>query len=944
MKKWYISSVLGLFILLCQVSNVKAQSWKELMDSCKFYIEKQDFQNALYCSKLALPQAEIEFGKNDSNYVSTLGSVSRVFYYLGILDSAVYYGEMRLTVSRKLYKWTNSELAKGINNLAVMYIAKGDNKHAEPLLKEALEMKRQLYKEDHPDLAKSINNMAAYYDAIADYKQAEPLFKEALDMRRRLFKIDHSDLAISINNMANFYNDRGDYKKAEPLYIEALDMRRRMLKSDNPDLAFSINNMAYFYYNKGDFKQAEPLFKEALAMIRRLHKEDHSELAGSINNMANYYDITGDNKQAEPLFVEALEMYRRLYKDDHPDLATGINNMAGFYQDRENYMQAENLYKEALEMRRRLYNGNHPDLAMSLYNMADFYNEIGDFKQSENFYKEALNVYKSMLDNYLPSLSESERNLFWNTVKNEYEAFNSFGVKRFLENPLIACNMYDMQLYTKALLFNSTNKIKKRVMNSNDLALIDKYNEFIEKKELLVKLYTLTEDSRIKNGFNTDSIEKITNDLEKEISLKSELYPQGYDKQKVTWKSIQTLLKPDEASVEVVRFRYKEKNRFTDTIYYAFLIVTDQMEDHPDIVVLENGKDLENDYYTNYRIKIKGKTEDNLSYGRYWEKLHDKLKGIKKVYFSADGIYNKLNPATLLMPNGKYLLEEQDIQQVNSTKDIIIGYQKSKEESNIYNSAVLIGNPNFSLSESKVREATKKMKVQNYDDNNFEKLASIGGIELTKLPGTEKEIKDIEKFLKGKNWKVNCYLANRALKTAIKSVSSPRILHIATHGMFLEDVNIENKETFGFETKKVVDNPLLRSGLFFTGADNYLKSDSDKPTGEDNGLLTAYEAMNLDLDKTELVVLSACETGLGEVKNGEGVFGLRRAFQQAGAKAVIMSLWSVDDEATQKLMSSFYSNWITGITKRDAFNKAQQEVRSEFKEPYFWGAFVMVGE
>jgi CHAT domain-containing protein len=215
---------------------------------------------------------------------------------------------------------------------------------------------------------------------------------------------------------------------------------------------------------------------------------------------------------------------------------------------------------------------------------------------------------------------------------------------------------------------------------------------------------------------------------------------------------------------------------------------------------------------------------------------------------------------------------------------------------------------------------------------------------LTNLPGTEKEIKSIEKFLKSKKWDVKSYLGDLAIKGAVQSVRSPRILHIATHGLFLEDVERGGQEIFGFEEKKMVENPLLRSGLFFTGADNYIKKGEGYISDDENGILTAYEAMNLDLDKTELVVLSACETGLGDIQNGEGVFGLRRAFQQAGAKTIIMSLWAVSDEATQELMSNFYSNWVSGMTKGDAFNKAQQEVRKKYPAPYYWGAFVMVGE
>ncbi|MFA6571492.1 MAG: CHAT domain-containing tetratricopeptide repeat protein, partial [Bacteroidota bacterium] len=638
------------------------------------------------------------------------------------------------------------------------------------------------------------------------------------------------------------------------------------------------------------------------------------------------------------------EMRRRIFKSDHPNLALSINNMAYFYYGRGNYKEAEPLYIEAIEMYRRIFNTDHPFLARSINSMATFYDGRGDFKKAEPLYIETLTIYQNMLNNYFPSLSEKEKKQFWATVSDNFESFNSFGSIRFKENQLIAGKMYDIQLYSKALLFNSSSRVKKRIMYSNDSSLIDKYKDFSDAKELLVKLYTMSETERTKKGFKLDSLEKQVNDLEKELSLKSESFAQSYDKKKVTWKSIQALLNPEDAAVEILRFRFKDKNRFTDSIYYAFLIVTDKTEEHPEMIVLENGNDLEKEVYNNYRKMIKFKIKDTSSFSNYWGKLYEKLKGYKKIYFSADGIYNKLNPATLLMPNGKYLIEEQEIQQVNSTKDLLIGYNKSKQESQIYNSAVLIGNPNFSLSESQVKAGSIKLKTQTDEESTYEPVASTRGIELTRLPGTEKEINDIEKFLKSKKWDVNSYLGDNALKVVVKAANNPRILHIATHGMFLEDVKLENKETFGFETKKIIENPLLRSGLFFTGADNYLKSDSAKPTGDENGLLTAYEAMNLDLDKTELVVLSACETGLGEVKNGEGVFGLRRAFQQAGAKAVIMSLWTVDDKATQTLMSSFYRNWVTGMSKREAFGKAQEEVRTQFQEPYYWGAFVMVGE
>ena len=703
--------------------------------------------------------------------------------------------------------------------------------------------------------------------------------------------------------------------------------------------------MAVFYNKRGDYKQAEPLFLEALAMYRRIFKSDNPKLATCIVNIAIFYNTRGDYKQAELFYKEALEMYRRIFKGDHRDLAWSISNSATFYNTKGDYKQAEPLYKEALEMSRRLYKSDNNELAYSIYSMGSFYNVSGDFKQAGTLYLEALEDYKNMLNSYFPSLSENEKKLFWNTCKDNFEQFNTYASIRSNENSSIINNMYDNQLYTKALLLNSTNRVKSRIMNSGDSLLIDKYRTWSDKKEFLVRLYKMTNDELKKNNFRIDSIENVANELEKELTLKSEAFKQSYEKKKVTWKLIQGLLKPDEAAVEVIRFRYFDKRRFTDTIYYAYLIVNEQTEEHPDLVLIENGKELENEFYDDYRTNTSKKVEDKKSFERYWSKLYEKVKGFKKIYFSADGIYNKLNPSTLMLPDGKYLLDVQDIQQVNSTKDLLIGYYQTKLESNIFNSALLIGNPNFSLSENDVKVASRKIRGNKEEEQSFEKLASTRGINLTRLPGTEKEIRDIEKFLKDKLWNVNSFLGDNALKTAVKSANNPRVLHIATHGLFLEDVKRDSKDLFGFEEEKMVENPLLRSGLFFTGADNYLKKEnSNLSEEEDNGLLTAYEAMNLDLDKTELVVLSACETGLGELQNGEGVFGLRRAFQQAGARAVLMSLWKVNDQATQELMSSFYKNWVTGMTKRDAFSKAQQEVRIKYKDPYYWGAFVMVGE
>ena len=214
------------------------------------------------------------------------------------------------------------------------------------------------------------------------------------------------------------------------------------------------------------------------------------------------------------------------------------------------------------------------------------------------------------------------------------------------------------------------------------------------------------------------------------------------------------------------------------------------------------------------------------------------------------------------------------------------------------------------------------------------------------LPGTKKEVITIESLLKKSGFNTEKLMEKQASEEGVKTISEkkPRILHIATHGFFLKDEQLQGDKLFGIEVNKAKEDPLLRSGLMLANSEKTMDNlNSRENQTQNNGILTAFEAMNMSLENTELVVLSACETGLGDVKAGEGVYGLQRAFQVAGADALIMSLWKVSDDATQKLMRLFYQNWLTMGDKAKAFKKAQLQLKTQYKEPYFWGAFVLIG-
>ena len=432
-------------------------------------------------------------------------------------------------------------------------------------------------------------------------------------------------------------------------------------------------------------------------------------------------------------------------------------------------------------------------------------------------------------------------------------------------------------------------------------------------KEFFNNIISLNTKQLQDNDISPDKIEQQIEDLEKDLSGKSEAFAKGYDSKSYTWENVKSNLNNGEAAIEIIRFRYFTNN-FSDSIVYAALIVTPQTRKNPEAVIIKNGNELESKFLRYYNNNIKLKNEENVSYSKFWEPIDKNLKS-EKIFLSPDGVYNQLNVSSFHTPDNKYILDKYNVILVSNTRDIITK-KLSKRVNFSDKSVILVGNPTFYAANDTIEKTIEP------------------------LPGAELEVNDIEKLFKEKVWNTKKYIEDNADEEVVKKLNSPRVFHVATHGFFQADEDEDETSEVTNENKQV-KNPLLRSGLVFKGGGDVL-SRSKTISGE-NGILTAYEAMNLNFDNTELVVLSACETGKGEVQVGEGVFGLQRAFLVAGADAIIMSLFKVNDEVTKKLMLKFYQKWLKTGSKRIAFAEAQKEIKDEYKFPVFWGAFNMIG-
>jgi CHAT domain-containing protein len=510
--------------------------------------------------------------------------------------------------------------------------------------------------------------------------------------------------------------------------------------------------------------------------------------------------------------------------------------------------------------------------------------------------------------------------------------------------------MFALRIPSKETILASTSQLRDRIRKSGDEKLIELYDKLQTKKAEISKASSLTVEERQKKGLDIITLENEANDLEKELSTKSEAYRNEFEPKKINWLTVKRSLKPDESAVEFLNFRYYD-NRWTDTVYYVALIIRPEFE-YPKLVKLCNEKQLSKILNADSELKesyVKNKEKSTKLYELIWKPLEKDLNGVNKVFISPSGLINKISFSAISTSDDKLLCDKYSFNYTGNLKEIALN---KKKENNIKDvdgfSAAIFGGAKYDIDTMTEKDIISKFSrggEETWSPPANMILQNIPSAKLVKwnyLPGTLIEADKIKSLFENHNLKVNEYTGDDARKEVIKSLNyknSPTLLHISTHGYFFPEPNKDYKET-GTGSFVTSENPLFRSGLILAGANRIWKG-GQEIEGVENGILTAYEVSNMDLMNTELVVLSACETGLGDIKGGEGVYGLQRAFKVAGAKTIIMSLWKVPDKETVELMELFYTNWLSGMTKQDAFSSAQKEMRKKYA-PYYWAAFVMV--
>ncbi len=929
-----------------------------LFSLAKLYDLSDNYALANTTLDAALDAARGKFDKGHADYALALDQIAQLQIKIGYYEKA----EENINASIDILKKTSNDDPKilyyihALETKAKLYGVKGMFEEAQSSLDEST---RRIRKAKVPvdDKLSSDEELSSLYIQLGKYSGLDYMLNNLIGENERLFGPGSIRLIDPLVNRGKLQLAKGDYTEAEKTALRANQIAITTYTENSTKTASTQRLLSDIYYTLGDYEKAEANVLKALASQEKQFGRKHIDVAKSLSHLALIRFYKGDDKkQIEKLMVEARDIVGDRLRKDSPLYADILKNLAvlyisekkydiafnsltiaesiwraktgsknninaasiytltgDVYYQQRNYKKADEFYTKAKDLYETNFSKNHPEYVKILSKLSKVYYMQKDYKRAKARIEESLNNYENFIKNYFPALSEREKAKYWNTIKGDFEFYNTLAFSKLDDFKDLTGNVYNYQLLTKALLLSSSIKIRERILNSTDEALKDQYNLWVDKKEALTLALSMSPAQLLENEIDPNLLTAEVERLEKYLSQKSELFGQSFENKRITFAEVTKALKPNETAIEMVRFRYFD-HTFTDSVVYAALYVKPDLK-RPKAIVLNEGKKMEGRNFRYFRNAIQGKIQDNVSYNLYWAPIQKEIGQAATIYLSADGVYNQLNLEAMLTPDGKYVIDNSNIVLVSNTKDIYLNKVKSRQSAD--NTASMFGNPRFYIAANK--------------EGN-----------ISPLPGTEKEINQLQFMLKQKGWNTQEYVEQLATEESIKDLNSPKIFHVATHGFYKPSEEITLESELESNEAQLTQNPLMRTGLLLKGAGDLLDM-TDYNYNMDNGILTAYEAMNLSLDKTDLVVLSACETGLGQLEAGEGVYGLQRAFLVAGAKILIMSMFKVDDEATQKLMLKFYQKWLNSGNLRQSFIDAKKELRVEYPEPIYWGAFIMIG-
>jgi tetratricopeptide (TPR) repeat protein len=918
------------------------------------YQRMGDYAQAVPLYQRALEIQKKKLGIDHPGYPRSLNNLASLYQQMGDYARAEPLQRQALDITEKTLGEDHPDYAPRLNNLAVLYEAMGEFARAEPLLRQALEIQQKVLGADHPGYAVALNNLALLHQATGNYARSEPLTRQALEIFRKAFGADHPDYASILDNLAALYHDMGDHVRAEPLCRQALEIRKKALGVNHPDYARSLSLLAEMYHDVGDHARAEPLLRQVLEIRKQTLGAEHPDYATSVASLARLRQAMGDYGGAEPLFREALEILKKAVGADHPDFARILDNLAWLHQARGDFAGAEPLCRQALETRKQALGADHPDYAVSLHNLALLYQDMGDDARARTLFAEALDRKSTFIRSTTTTLGERQRLRLLARHRPTLDAYISVSIKDMVK---------PAELYRQVMEWKGAVDVQQTEdrLARDQPELAPTLEQLAQVRVRLAHLaFTAPPEARRETWRQQlDALRERKENLEADLAQRSAAFRRQAEAGRLGPDELAAALPEGTALVDLFAYRHsgppeRGQGRSLDEPRLLAFVVR---RGAPVVLVPLGALEPINARVGAWRRALDTRQADALTAAaaelgrRVWEPLRPYLAEAHAVLVAPDAALSRFPFAALPgRRQGSYLIEDVALAYVASGRQAVQTLTDAPGASASGRGLLAAGNIDFQADPGQARPPDRPAIAPAPPSPVVAQRAGFRA-----LPATGPEAQSSRDLFHATFADQPTEVLTGAVPTeaALKQRLDGgrwRVIHLATHGFFESPSRVaalraqnrredplsvpvqageDREDDLAFEL-----TPLLRSGLVLAGGgrgpgEAPADASADVPPRED-GILTAEEVEALDLRGCDLVVLSACETGLGQAEAGQGVLGLQRAFQAAGARAVVASLWKVDDAATGVLMEWFYSNlWMKKLPKLEALRQAQLAVLND---------------
>jgi CHAT domain-containing protein/Tfp pilus assembly protein PilF len=937
-------------------------------------------------------------GPDHVDVAESLTNLGVIEFILGDHKSSQASWERALAIRERTLGPEDPGVAQLLNNLANLYTNIGDLAKAREFNARALEIREQVLGPEHALVAQSLNNLAILLTESGDYAQALPLLERSLEIKAKQMGTEHPKYAESQLALARALAETGDYDRALPLFQQAEQTLEQTLGPAHPKVGAALNNHAEILRKGRRYDEARPLYERALKIYEDAYGPDHPTVASYVGNLGYLKEAVGDLAGAIQQHERAVTIRENALEADDPLLALSLNNLASVKSEMREYQTARTLFERALEIRRETLGQGHPLVGESLNGLAMLSAMTGRSDEALEYALDSERIARDHLRLTSRALSE-EQALSYATVRVRGLDLALTLAAAGLESSQLR-RVFDALVRSRAVVLDEMAARNRTAITAANAEIAGLADELARARARLANLIVRGTGRLTPEAYRALLEEARDNKerAERLLGAASVEFAQEQQRGRLGLAEAEASLPRESALVAIVLYdrwdftplKDKEdpKNSRAREAVASYLALVLRPGRASAAVSLGSAKELIA-LIEGWKVEVaagvlrEGRTaaQAEAAYRkpgeklreRVWDPLEPHLRDAKRVFVVPDGALNLVSLAALPVGQTGYLVEDGPVLHYLSAERDLVAPAEAVEAGR---GLLALGGPDYDTSSAIATRTGAAATQGRADDSARERehtrssppRPSCGGFEtihFSALPSADLESKQIVAI-----WQAAVpvtadqdvgalHLGGAAATEAALKKEAPgrRVLHLATHGFFLDrsarSSQADSRGIGGLAAAgegapaRTCENPLSLSGLALAGAN---KRDAASPEDED-GVLIAEEIASLDLSGVEWAVLSACDTGVGKIQAGEGVFGLRRAMQLAGVRSLIMSLWSVDDEATRQWMEALYRgrlnrNLDTSRAVREASLSVidQRRMAGQSTHPFYWAAFVPAGD